>query len=153
MYFNLMEEQPSSIFHLPSNGLSTINASLPDKHHIMKRCCLLQKWISIQWTTNCCRICNLLPDSALVRRMAILAWIPWSETLWLFLMYCQTWVFYARTAYGRGFFFITMEFFDASPSFVPKTSLTQPKKKKTKEGGGYMSDSPTARRTNILVNT
>ena len=61
--------------------------------------------------------------------------------------------FYAGTAYGRGFFFITMEFFDASPSFVPKTSLTQPKKKKTKEGGGYMSDSPTARRTNILVNT
>ena len=91
---------------------------------------------------NCCCTSNLLPDNGLLRRVAIIARILWFKTLWLFLMYCQTWVFYAEATCGRGFFSILMEFFDASPAIVPKTSIRQPKRRKRKREGGICPIAP-----------
>ena len=100
---------------------------------------------------NCCCTSNLLPENVLVEKGGYYSPNSVIQDIMAFSHVLLNMSFLCQATSGRGFFSISMEFFDASPSIVPRQVINNIQKKKTREGVGYMS--APARGADILVNT
>ena len=100
---------------------------------------------------NCCCTSNLLPENVLVEKGGYYSPNSVIQDIMAFSHVLLNMSFLCQATSGRGFFSISMEFFDASPFIVPRQVSNSIKKKKTREGVGYMS--APARGADILVNT